>query len=238
MKYVISIFVAVLVLFGAANQAKADLFPESLRFEVGATYGKVSPDEIDNMLDKINAVFPESPYDKIENIQGVNFSVHQAVSSNIGVLVGVGYLFGGTNTQKITLRTVFDPEGYEVDHDYRLSTIPISIGPEIWYESGQFLFRVGVAAVIHFIQFEERFGENQDAGYSGNTISWSGTSLGADIALSAEWNPVSKYFVGGRVGYGITGNSELTHDDEKLAPINADLSGYHVSIYMGFAPWN
>jgi hypothetical protein len=38
MKYLISIFVTVLVVFGTANQAKADLFPESMRFEVGATY--------------------------------------------------------------------------------------------------------------------------------------------------------------------------------------------------------
>ena len=238
MKYLIFIIVAVVAVLGTANQSKADLFPETLRFDIGATYGKVSPDEINNMLDDINAILPESPYDRIENIRGVNFAVRQAVSSNIGVLVGVGYLFGGTNTQKITLRTVFDPQGYEVDHDYRLSTIPISIGPEIWYESGRFIFRAGVAGVLHFIQFEERFGENPEAGFSGHTKSWSGTSLGADIALSAEWNPVSKYFVGVRFGHGITGNSELTHDDDRVAPINADLSANHVSIYMGFAPWN
>jgi len=237
MKYLISIFIGVLVVMGTASHSNAELFPETLRFDVGATYGKVSPSDINNMLGEVNAIYPGSTYEKIENMRGVNFTVRQAVSSHFGVLVGVGYLFGGTNTQKITLRTVFDPQGYEVDHDYRLSTIPISIGPEIWYESGKFIFRVGVAAVLHFIEFEERFGENQDAGYSGNTISWSGTSLGADIALSAEWNPVSKYFVGGKFGYGITGNSELTNDDQ-LPPINADLSGYHVSIYMGFAPWN
>jgi len=235
LKHSISIFVTVFVVFGAANQAKADLFPESLRLEVGATYGKVTPEDINNMLDEINMIYPESTYEKIESIRGVNFVVRQAVSSHFGVLVGVGYLYGGTNTQKIILRTVFDPQGYEVDHDYRLSTIPISIGPEIRHESGTFIFRVGVAAVLHFIKFEERFGENEEAGYSGNTISWSGKSLGTDIALSAEWNPVSKYFVGGRFGYGITGNSELTRDDQ-FAPINADLSGYHVSIYIGFAP--
>jgi hypothetical protein len=229
MKYLISTFVAVLLVFGAAHQAKADLFPESLRFEVGATYGTVSPKDINNMLDEINTIYPGSTYEKIENVRGVNFAVRQAVSSHFGVLVGVGYLFGGTNTQKITLRTVFDPQGYEVDHDYRLSTIPISIGPEIWYERGTFIFRVGVAAVFHFIKFEERFGENQEADYSGNTLSWSSTSLGADGALSAEWNPVSKYFVGGRFGYGITGNAELTYDDDRVAPVNADLSGYHVS---------
>jgi hypothetical protein len=239
MKYLISIFVTVLVVFGTANQAKADLFPESLRFEVGATYGKVSPKDINNMLDEINTIYPGSTYEKIEYIRGVNFAVRQALSSHFGVLVGVGYLFGRTNTQKFTLRTVFVPQGYEVDHDYRLSTIPISIGPEIWYESGKFIFRVGASAVLHYIKFEERFGENQDAGYSGDTKSWSSTSLGADIALSAEWNPMSKYFVGGRFGYGITGNSELTHDDQSAPiPINADLSGYHVSIYIGFAPWN
>jgi hypothetical protein len=237
MKYLISIFVAVLVVQGTANQSKADLFPETLRFDIGATYGKVSPKDINNMLDEINTIYPGSTYEKIENIRGVNFTVRQAMSSNFGVLVGVGYLFGGTNTQKITLRTVFDPQGYEVDHDYRLSTIPISIGPEIWYESGKFIFRAGVAAVLHFIKFEERFGENQDAGYSGNTISWSSTSLGADIALSAEWNPVSKYFVGGRFGYGITGNSELTHDDQSVLR-NADLSSHHITIYLGFAPWH
>jgi hypothetical protein len=119
------------------------------------------------MLDEINTIYPGSTYEKIEYIRGVNFAVRQALSSNFGVLVGVGYLLGGTNTQKITLRTVFDPQGYEVDHDYRLSTIPISIGPEIWYENGKFIFRAGVAAVLHFIEFEERFGENQYAGYSG-----------------------------------------------------------------------
>ena len=129
-----------------------------------------------------------------------SISIFVAVLVVFGVSVGVGYLFGGTNTQKITLRTVFDPQGYEVDHDYRLSTIPISIGPEIWYEIGRFIFRAGVSGVLHFIKFEERFGENQDAGYSGNTITWSSTSLGADIAASAEWNPVSKYFAGSRFG--------------------------------------
>lgn len=236
MKYLISIFVAVLTVFGAADQSRADLFPEGLRFEVGATYGKISPEDINKKLHDINAYFPSSTYENIENVKGVDFAVRQAMSSYFGVFVSVGYLSGSTNTQKVTLRTVFDPQGYEVDHDYRLSTIPISAGPEIWYESGKFNFRAGISGVLHFVKFEERFGENQDAGFSGNTISWSSTSLGADVAVSAEWNPASKYFVGSRFGYGITENKKLSND-EQFAPINADLSGYHVSIYMGFAPW-
>lgn len=236
MKYLISILVAVLLVLAKANQVTADLFPETLRFDVGATYGKVSPEGINKMLDEINTIYPGATYEQIDNIRGVNFSVRQGVSSNFGVVVGVGYLFGSTNTQKFTRRTIFDPQGYEVDHDYRLSTIPISIGPEIWYESGTFIFRAGVAGVLHFIKFEERFGENRAAGFSGYTISWGSTSLGADIALSAEWNPGSKYFVGGRFGYGVTGTSELTHDDNSILT-KVDLSSHYISIYVGIAPW-
>jgi hypothetical protein len=190
------------------------------------------------MLDDVNELFPEAPYDKIENIRGINFIVRQAVSSNIGVVIGVGYLYEQTNTQTVTRRTVFEPQGFEVDHDYRLSTIPVSLGPELWYESGRYNFRACIAGILHFIQFEENTGENQDAGYSGYTKTFSGTSPGVDITLSAEWNPASIIFAGSRFGYGITGNAELTDDSNQYEPINADLSGYHISVYLAFAPWH
>ncbi len=59
MKYSIFIFAVVSVFFGAVGAANADLFPEGLRFEIGAAYGYISPDDINNMLDDINEVYQE-----------------------------------------------------------------------------------------------------------------------------------------------------------------------------------
>jgi len=231
------IIVALVLVLGYTGSSKAQLFPQSLKFELGLVYGTISPNDINSLINNIND-FTNSSFENLENTRGLTLGIRQAFRSRFGVVLGVSYLVAETNKQTQTLS---NPEGQpigDVDEYFRLVGVPVSLGPEMWFGTNNIKFRIGILGELYFVRFEHRATENSEAGIPEYKSTWSGEALGINGMLSVDLSPFSKYYFGGRIGYRFTNNAELTHDDDRIASRETDLDGFYTSFYIGVAPWN
>jgi hypothetical protein len=236
----VSIFISAIIAGVICSPAHAQLFPQTLRFEISGSYGTVSPDGVNRLLRDHNAFMGRDRFEQIDRFSGVGFSIRQSISSRIVLLVGAGYLRGSTNKAEVWLSDVYGNLLGPTDEQFRLSSIPISAGAGYFMHSKSVALGVDIGGEIHFIRFEHHASANLVAGIPEFNGTWSGTTVGANGAVSAYWNVRSKVFVGIRGGYRITEDAELTYQENGGIgpdPVTADFSGFYLSLFVGMTPW-
>lgn len=217
---------------------QAGVFSQGPCFEFGASYTAISPDDVNEYLDRVNAFLEENKYDHISGICGVYGGIRQKIGLGVSVVARIGYLKGSTNKEQITYWDETGVKRGTVEGEYKLSTIPIAVGSGYGFKKKAVVIGVEIIGELHILKFKYVTSENAAAGIPEFSIGWNGTAFGLNSAIVAEWTPTKQLILGGRTGYRVTEKSELTSDQEFAPPIIADISGFYLSLYVGVAPWN
>jgi hypothetical protein len=231
---VAALAMALLIMTFAEAQAQRRLYPR-LSLEFGVNYALFSPDELNNFIARLNR-------EKIENGFGVRGGLRVQVSKHFDFNAKIGYVTGVSKADLAVTDTT-EPEPIAIVQDeYRVRTIPVSIGVggriplkalslraefNIEHHIARVQYKIPPAAGLRFDEFQTKAKSN---------------GPGFSFAVGPEWRPLALLAFNAKAGYRSAKISDFLSESSglqsTLLPIEfkLDLSGVFFEAGVQFHP--
>lgn len=221
--------VAVLALAGSVTTPnKSHCGTDGFRIHMSASYSSLtaSPGFV------VNKSFPpavefNSLITGIDQTIGLGGGVGWRFRFGLGVFCATGYSYGSATDVSIATNAIGQELG-TFETEYRISTIPISVGADYHLERGHVATTFDGAFQVNYLEFTESISELPDIPESKSRLG-KNTALGAGFGVALEWIPLPQLSAGARVGF-------ITVESVRLWKYDVDLTGPSFTAYVEYRP--
>ena len=184
---------------------------------------------------EINEFFQQLDRDQIDHGFCIRGAFNFPISNNFSMILGAGYLSGNSKKEVlITGENSPDPIA-TVENEYKISSIPISIGTGYHHPFHSLIVRINVVAEYHFSKITYRFPAVSELDVPEYSEELNDNRLGLLFNAGLVWPLHSRFSLLGNVGYRDLKLSDFSTDNQ-FFPTNfsLDLSGLLLEVGLFF----